>query len=102
MTRVRVAETKNKKGGTDFDFACFPTWEDYEALAQVIEGSGARMIDSFEAIYLRKRVYQIDDLLFTLQHYDEIGNYMYAENPTEATEETLRKIAYRVDVKLRT
>ena len=102
MTRVRIAETRNDKGGTDFDFAGFPTWEDFEILAQVLEVFGARKIDSFEAVYLRKRVYEIDDLLFTLLHHDEFGNYMYAENPTEAIDDALRKIANRVDVKLRT
>lgn len=78
---MKIVESKNKKGNTEFDFVNLESWDDFDTIERLIlDDFNFDSIGKIDGIAIRERTFEGNGFKIILKHDDHVGNYAYCVN----------------------
>ena len=90
---TKIIKHKNKNETIEYLIRELNLWEDFDKLCMVlIENMDAQVLQEIDGIYIRRWLFELNEIKFYLIHDNHFGNFAYTLSQTENDNILLKKI----------
>jgi len=93
-SNLQVKTFIQPNGVKEYHFSGIESWDDFDHLVEFIcRKFSATILDKLDGICSRTWRLQVEELVFTIKHHDDIGNYFFAEESSWSSKKLMQEIA---------